>query len=76
MVNKKYTGLLYESQQGTGGGQEQNILDQNETRGSDRRRNPLFSFALSGAEGQNRTADTGIFSRIFVKTEKPEISTS
>jgi len=37
--------------------------------------NPLFSFRINGAEGQNRTADTGIFRRIFVKTEKTVITT-
>ena len=29
--------------------------------------NPLFSFRKNGAEGQNRTADTGIFSPLLYR---------
>jgi hypothetical protein len=29
--------------------------------------NPLFSFKKNGAEGQNRTADTGIFSPLLYR---------
>ena len=38
--------------------------------------NPFFSLRSYGAEGQNRTADTGIFSRIFRNSEIPVFSTS
>ena len=37
--------------------------------------NPLFSLRSYGAEGQNRTVDTGIFSRIFQNFEIPVFST-
>jgi hypothetical protein len=56
---------------GTMMGQNSRFLNQKKKGTTNKLVNPLFSLRSHGAEGQNRTADTGIFSRIFRKSELP-----